>query len=113
MVHSNSSDTSSRIIEVPTEQVAERNGAFVAIYCRNVVPYTNYDRPIACAKDQAFPYVLMQLRWDGVFGFPGGKVDTGEALRQACVREAREEIGVEIQESNLTPVCSHMQEGGR
>lgn len=106
------SHNEAKLIEVPTEQMAANNGAFVAIYCRDVRPYLNYDRPIACAKDQKFPYVLMQLRWDGVFGFPGGKVDPGETLRQACVREAREEIGVSIKEEDLVPVCSHMREGG-
>lgn len=103
---------SPKIIEIPLETVLERNGAFVAIFCRDVRPYLHYDRPINCANDQAFAHVLMQLRWDGVFGFPGGNVDPGETLRQACVREADEEIGAKIKEDQLIPLCSHMQEGG-
>jgi len=100
------------IIEVPVEQESEKNGAFVAIVCRDVRPYLEYDRPLDCPKDQSFPHILMQLRWDGVFGFPGGKVDPGETLRQACVREAHEEIGLTLKESDLIPVCSHRKEGG-
>ncbi len=101
-----------KIVEILLEELAEHNGAFVAIYTRTMQPYLNYDRPIDCPKDQKFSHVLMQLRWDGVFGFPGGKVDPGETLRQACVREAKEEIGVDFKEEQLIPVCSHKQEGG-
>lgn len=100
------------IVEIKAEEVLERNGAFVAIYCRTVQPYLNYDRPIDCPKDQMFAHVLMQLRWDCLFGFPGGKVDPGETLRQACVRETMEEIGVAVTEEQLVHVCSHKKEGG-
>lgn len=101
-----------KIVQVPTEEATEKNGAFVAIFCRNVQPYLNYDRPIDCAKDKAFAYIMMQLRWDGIFGFAGGKVDPGETLRQACVREAKEEINAVIKEADLVPICSHRREGG-
>ena len=33
----------------------------------------------------------------GVWEFPGGKVEAGEAPVQACIREAREEVGLQIE----------------
>ncbi|TDD86789.1 NUDIX domain-containing protein [Saccharopolyspora karakumensis] len=38
---------------------------------------------------------------DGLWHLPSGKVDAGESLVQAAVREAREEVGVRIDENDL------------
>ncbi len=34
----------------------------------------------------------------GRFGLPGGKVEAGETLREALVREMREEVGIEVRD---------------
>lgn len=38
---------------------------------------------------------------DDQYGLPAGHVDGGESLKQACIREAKEEIGIDIDESDL------------
>lgn len=39
-----------------------------------------------------------------LFMFPGGKLDPGESFAEAAVREAREELGVELHPASLTPL---------
>ena len=39
----------------------------------------------------------MQMRFDGLIGFPGGLVDPGEDLLTALNRELHEEIGLDLQ----------------
>lgn len=34
---------------------------------------------------------------DGFFSLPGGRVETGETLREAAIRETMEEVGIEIE----------------
>ena len=38
---------------------------------------------------------------DGKYCFPGGHVEKGEPIHKAMIREAREEIGIEIEYKNL------------
>lgn len=62
---------------------------------RNQVPLTAL---LLLSKDNK---VLLSKRWhtgyeDGKFTFPGGHVEKGEEIKQAAIREAKEEIGIDI-----------------
>ena len=41
---------------------------------------------------------------DGKYGLPGGHIEEQETVRQTAVRECREEIGIEIEESDLSVI---------
>ncbi|QDZ09097.1 (deoxy)nucleoside triphosphate pyrophosphohydrolase [Sphingomonas panacisoli] len=65
---------------------------------------------VAAALIDAEGRVLMARRpagkqHAGLWEFPGGKVEPGEAPKAALVRELREELGVEIDPDALDPVA--------
>ncbi|ESO95697.1 hypothetical protein LOTGIDRAFT_116649 [Lottia gigantea] len=46
--------------------------------------------------------ILMQLRFDGILGFPGGLVDPGENPMEALNREMEEEINLDLTQHPFT-----------
>jgi ADP-ribose pyrophosphatase YjhB (NUDIX family) len=46
------------------------------------------------------------------WSLPGGKVEEGETLAQALVREMREETGLEVEPGRLLYVCDHLPGDG-
>jgi 8-oxo-dGTP diphosphatase len=64
---------------------------------------------VAAALIDVGGHVLVQQRppgksLAGLWEFPGGKVEPGEAAAAALVRELAEELGIEVDGSALTPV---------
>jgi 8-oxo-dGTP diphosphatase len=71
----------------------------------------------ACALVDRDGRVLLSQRPEGktlagLWEFPGGKVDPGEAPEQALIRELQEELGIETKAACLAPLtfASHSYE---
>jgi nucleoside triphosphatase len=73
-------------------------------------------RPLVCVGalvrgPDGLYLIARTTKWRGSWGVPGGKVEYGETLQQATVRELREEVGlpihdlryVDVQEAVLSP----------
>ncbi len=65
---------------------------------------------VAAAMVDGDGRVLLQQRppgrhMEGLWEFPGGKVDEGEVPEAALIRELREELGIETEEACLAPAA--------
>lgn len=72
----------------------------------------------ACALVDPDGRVLLAKRpqgrpLEGLWEFPGGKVEEGETPEQALIRELKEELSIDVSEACLAPYCfaSHAYEG--
>ena len=64
---------------------------------------------VAAAMIDGRGRVLLQRRPEkkqhgGLWEFPGGKVEAGEALEQSLIRELNEELGILVREACLAPL---------
>jgi 8-oxo-dGTP pyrophosphatase MutT (NUDIX family) len=99
-----------KTLKIKKGLMGEKNSVFVAFYTE---AYHHYQTNEECRNwgDECWNTKVSLLglimRWDGSFGFVGGKVDGGENLIDAAIRETLEEVGTTINESQLTLLCSH------
>jgi len=56
----------------------------------------------AIVRDEAGRFLLVRKRGSEIFFQPGGKIDAGEAPEIALIREIEEELGICIDESQLS-----------
>jgi ADP-ribose pyrophosphatase YjhB (NUDIX family) len=62
---------------------------------------------VAVLVEDAAGAVLLELRRDcGLWGVPGGRVEAGESVAVAAIRETREETGFEVSLTGLQGVYS-------
>jgi ADP-ribose pyrophosphatase YjhB (NUDIX family) len=89
--------------------LGKKDMVFAIIYAKETQPYLNYDH--VEDKKMIMPTVLFQARWDGQLGFAGGNVDAEDAnLKDALMRELKEEICFEADESKLIPFTTFANE---
>ncbi len=106
------SDKASDVTEVPPDAPMPRDGfpegVFVAVTAWAPL-YADYDDPKMTAEYRAalFPVVLMNVRWDGRIGFPGGFREAGMGVLDTAVKEAREEVNMVVTASELAHVVTH------
>jgi 8-oxo-dGTP pyrophosphatase MutT (NUDIX family) len=60
----------------------------------------------AFIRDDAGRVLLQQRSDNGFWNLPGGGLELGESVAQACVREVREETGLEVEVLRLIGVYS-------
>jgi 8-oxo-dGTP pyrophosphatase MutT (NUDIX family) len=96
--------------------VAEQNSVFIAYFTKPSHIYQKNPDCRAWGDDAWFAKVALlgvMVRWDGSFGFVGGKVDAGERLIEAAKRESMEEINHTPKDEDLKLVCSHSMVDGK
>ena len=72
-------------------------------------PITEVAVGILISKDNNFLLANRPVGkpYEGYWEFPGGKIETGESIHQALVRELREELGIEVFESVAIGTIEH------
>lgn len=82
----------------------ELDCVFLSIVCKDMIPYKKHYN-----DKERLTGILTIKRHEGNIGFLGGKVDEGETLYDALVREVYEEGNIDISDylQKIEPVCSH------
>ena len=94
-------------------EAGKNQSVFLIIFARECQVYKDYSETGPEQREKLIPLVLMQHRWDGTVGFPGGLVNEGEALIKALIRESEEELAFEISEElykKIQPLATYSDE---
>jgi len=99
------------IHEAPNSTVKiTKKAAHICLYTRGCAPGNSPD--VVPKNYNELPIILLQLRFDGKIGFPGGIIEDEETAEQAAERELDEEFGCgKVMAKNKNPlelVVSHI-----
>ena len=82
----------------------KKDAVFLAIYVEEIAPWKYFKDQILDVK---CPAVIMIDRWDGRMGFPGGTLNENEPIKEALVREIKEEVGITVKPEKLRQIASN------
>ncbi len=74
-------------------------------------PVPHYDVAVGIVRNRQGEILIQKRPEEGLLGglweFPGGKREEGESIEEACRRELQEELGIEVEISDLFHKLSH------
>ncbi len=86
--------------------LGKRNASFVGLHFKSKA-WSGFEHLDEGVRNKDILQVVLIFRWDSRYGFPGGLVEEGESISEGAVREVKEELNFDIDESKLELLSTH------